>query len=111
MSRSRFGRSRGAMVKAREHEQNDGTNLTGARRNADVVYCYLSALFIVGVLVQVFLAGVGVFGMNALKVQNASSFDLHRNFGEVLGLLSVVMLILALVARFSRRTIFETLTL
>lgn len=86
-------------------------HLKGARRKADAIYCYLCGLFVIGVLVQIFLAGVGVFGINASKVQQASSFDLHRNFGEILGLLSVIMLILALVARFSRRTVFETLGL
>jgi hypothetical protein len=85
--------------------------LYGARRTADLAYCYLTGLFVIGVLVQFFLAGVGVFGINASTVQNASSFDLHRNLGEILGLVSIIMLILALVARFSRRTVFEAVGL
>jgi hypothetical protein len=98
------------MVQAVQPEAAD-TALSGARRTADLAYCYLTGLFVIGILVQIFLAGVGVFGINASKVQNASSFDLHRNFGEILGLVSIIILILALVARFSRRTVFEAVGL
>jgi hypothetical protein len=85
--------------------------LTGYRRKVDTVYAYLSALFFAGVLVQVFLAGVGVFGINALKVANASSFDAHRAWGFVLMLTSLVLLILALVAWQSRRTTISAFVL
>jgi hypothetical protein len=78
--------------------------LTGARRKIDTVYAYLSALFVAGVLAQVFLAGVGVFGINALKVANASSFNAHRAWGFILMLTSLVLLILALIAWQSMRT-------
>ncbi|HEX9541551.1 MAG TPA: DUF6220 domain-containing protein [Streptosporangiaceae bacterium] len=85
--------------------------LTGYRRKIDVVYVYLSALFVVGVLAQVFLAGVGVFGMNAPKVADSSSFDAHRGFGFVLMVISLLLLVLALVARQSMRTTISTLVL
>jgi Family of unknown function (DUF6220) len=42
---------------------------------------------------------------------DASSFDAHRAWGEILGALSVVLLILAPVARASRRIVLETLLL
>jgi hypothetical protein len=78
--------------------------LTGWRHKVDTVYVYVSVLFFAGVLLQVFLAGVGVFGINATKVANASSFDAHRAWGFILMLASLVLLILALVAWQSVRT-------
>ncbi len=86
--------------------------LTGVRRAADTGYAYLSALFFVAVLVQVFLAGEGVFGVNSPEIGEASSFDAHRMWGGfVLAPLAGVLLILALAARESRRTIIVTVVL
>jgi len=85
--------------------------LTGARRGADIAYGYLSALFVVGVLVQVYLAGIGVWGINALKVGDASSFAAHRSWGFVLEGVAVVLLVLALIARQSVRTMIAALVL
>lgn len=85
--------------------------LTGWRHKVDTVYVYLSALFVAGVLAQVFLAGVGVFGINARKVANASSFDPHRAWGFILMLTSLVLLILALVAWQSARTAISAFVL
>lgn len=85
--------------------------LSGARRMADIGYMYLSAVFVAGVLVQVYLAGIGVFGINALDIGNASSFDAHRTLGGVLEGVAVAMLILALAARESRRTLIAALVL
>jgi type IV secretory pathway TrbD component len=87
------------------------TPLIGARQRLDVAYGYLAGLFIIGVVAQFFLAGVGIFGIDAAKVQHAKSFDPHRDLGEVLGLIAVVMLILALIAHVSRRFMLETLVL
>jgi hypothetical protein len=84
---------------------------SGARGVIDVVYGYLAAFFVLGVLVQVFLAGVGVFGINASKVANASSFDPHRAWGTVLMAIALVLLILALIAWASRGTVIGTLVL
>ena len=81
---------------------------SGARGVIDVVYGYLAAFFVLGVLVQVFLAGVGVFGINASKVANASSFDPHRAWGTVLMAIALVLLILALIAWASRGTVIGT---
>lgn len=83
----------------------------GARGVIDVVYTYLAALFVLGVLVQVFLAGLGIFGINASKVANASSLDAHRAWGSVLMLIAIVLLILALVARQSRATMIGAFVL
>ena len=85
--------------------------LTGWRRKTDTVYTYLSGLFFAGVLLQVFLAGVGVFGINNLKVANASSFNAHRAWGFILMLTSLVLLIVALVAWQSARTMISAFVL
>jgi hypothetical protein len=85
--------------------------LDGARGVIDVIYTYLAALFVLGVLVQVYLAGLGIFGINASKVANASSFDAHRDWGGVLMVIAIVLLILALAARPSRATVIGALVL
>ena len=52
----------------------------------------VASLFVVCCLVQVFLAGLGVF-------DGPRSFLTHRDFGYLLGWLTLAMLILALVGR------------
>jgi hypothetical protein len=55
-------------------------------------------LFFACVVVQVFLAGLGVFA-------GAQHFTLHREFGYLFGWLTLVLLLLALVGRLGRRWI------
>ena len=89
------------------HEKTDARadGLTGWRRSVDRVYGYLAGLFVIAVLVQVFLAGVGAFGDRARNVANASSFDPHRALGTVLGVVAVALFLVALAARASRSTV------
>jgi hypothetical protein len=61
-------------------------------------------LFLACVVVQVFLAGLGVFG-------GAQNFSLHRQFGYLFGWLTLVLLLLALVGRLGRRWIGLTVLL
>ncbi len=84
---------------------------TGARGVIDVVYGYLAAFFVLGVLFQVYLAGIGIFGINARKVANATSLNPHRAWGTVLMVIAIVLLILALIAWASRATVIETFVL
>jgi Family of unknown function (DUF6220) len=84
---------------------------SGARRVIDTVYGYLAALFVLGVLAQVYLAGIGIFGINATKVANATSLDPHRAWGTVLMVISLVLLILALIAWAARATVIGTFVL
>lgn len=88
-----------------------GQRQTGARRAADLAYGYLAALFVLGVLVQVYLAGIGIFGINSAKVADATSLDPHRAWGTVLMVLSLILLIVALIARVSRVTVIGTFVL
>ena len=37
-----------------------------------MAYGYLAAFFVLGVLIQVYLAGIGIFGINSAKVANAT---------------------------------------
>ena len=84
---------------------------TGARGAVDVAYAYLAAFFVLGVLFQVYLAGIGIFGINSAKVANATSLNPHRAWGAVLMVLSLILLILALIAWVSRATVIWTLLL
>jgi uncharacterized protein DUF6220 len=58
----------------------------------------VGGLFTLCVIVQVFLAGLGVFS-------DGAAFETHRGFGYLIGMLTLVMLILALVGREPRRVI------
>jgi Mn2+/Fe2+ NRAMP family transporter len=79
-------------------------DLAGWRRGVDCAFVYLVTLFFVGVLLQLFLAGVGAFGDHSAKIENASSFDPHRALGNILGAVALILLILAVLARASRAT-------
>jgi hypothetical protein len=59
------------------------------------IYVVLSWLFVVGLLVQVFLAGRGVF--------DNVGFETHRTFGYTLEIVPIVLLVLGLVAGVGRR--------
>jgi Mn2+/Fe2+ NRAMP family transporter len=75
--------------------------LVGWRGAVDRIYGYLAGLFVVAVLAQVFLAGVGAFGDHKRKVADASSFDPHRALGSILGMVAIVLFLVALSARAS----------
>jgi hypothetical protein len=58
----------------------------------------VAALFVACALVQVFLAGLGVF-------DDPKSFITHREFGYTFGWLTLAILVLALVGRAPRRIV------
>ncbi|KRT62630.1 MAG: hypothetical protein XU10_C0023G0008 [Chloroflexi bacterium CSP1-4] len=66
-----------------------------ARRGVVIV----AWLFVAGVVGQVFLAGLGVFGVPA------GDFSTHRGFGYLVGWLTLVILVLAIAGRLPRRVI------
>ena len=66
------------------------------RSAARRAFPFVAGLFAVGAIVQVFLAGLGVF-------DDPSSFATHRDFGYLLELIPIVMLVLALVGGMPRR--------
>ena len=59
-------------------------------------FLVVSALFVGCVIVQLFLAGLGVF-------DDPRAFLTHRDFGYLFGWLAVGMLVLAIVGRLPRR--------
>lgn len=60
-------------------------------------------LYLAGIVVQVFLAGIGLF--------EVGGWELHANLGWLLGSAPILLLVLALVARVDRRTAWWTLGL
>src|SRR5579884_1694095 len=87
------------------------TVVAGWRATVDTVYAYGAGLFAVGVLVQVFLAGVGAFGDHAGNVKNAPSFGAHRTWGTLLGFIAVALFLVAVSARATRGTWIGALVL
>jgi Family of unknown function (DUF6220) len=66
-----------------------------ARRIARPIHVVLVWLLVAGLLVQVFLAGMGVF-------DGAAAFTTHRDFGYTLTLLPAVLIVTSLVGGFGR---------
>jgi hypothetical protein len=90
------------------------------QRGAFTLYRYLIVLFAGACVVQIFLAGRGVFGIRPASSSGQSvgsffdhqkSLDPHRVLGEIIGLVAVVMLVAALVVWRDRRLIGWTLGL
>jgi hypothetical protein len=77
--------------------------MTSLRQSATAGYRWLTLLFFVGVVVQFFLAGLGVFGIDAgTKLDDQSSLDPHRALGNILVVLAIVLIVLVAVARPTR---------
>ncbi|MGQ0607148.1 MAG: DUF6220 domain-containing protein [Chloroflexota bacterium] len=66
-----------------------------AKRIARPIHLVVAWLFVIGLLYQVFLAGMGIFS-------GASAFVTHRDVGYLLTLVPVVLFVTALVGRFGR---------
>ena len=86
--------------------------MSGLQRGAFSLYRYLIALFVAACVVQIYLAGRGVFGVHGgKKLDDQSSLDPHRALGEMIGLAAIVMFVCALVVWRNRRLIGETFAL
>lgn len=66
-------------------------------RAARYVYLGLAAAFVIALVVQIFYAGMGVFG--------ASDFEVHIGLGWLLHLVPILILVAAAVGRAGRRRI------
>ena len=66
------------------------------RSKAPAIFAVVAGVFAACAVIQVFLAGLGVF-------DGPSNFITHRNFGYMFGWLILVMLVVALVGRLPRR--------
>jgi hypothetical protein len=82
------------------------------RSVARTAYSYLASLFLVGVIVEFFLAGLGVFrtqaaatktGTNLTTAAFKHSFESHLVVGNTLGVLTLALVGCALAARIGRK--------
>jgi hypothetical protein len=73
-------------------------------RGARYAYLALAWLFLVGVVLQVFFIGLALF-------VGSENFALHRDFGYILQLVPLLVLIAALVARAGRTRILQAASL
>ena len=72
--------------------------MAAARRIAFQLYRVLIALIAIACVVQIFLAGRGVFGIHgSASLDDQSSLNAHRDLGEIIGIAAIVVLILALI--------------
>jgi Family of unknown function (DUF6220) len=60
------------------------------------IHLVVAIAFVAGVVIQVFLAGLGVF-------DDPATFETHASWGYLLEILPLVMLVLAAVGRLGRR--------
>lgn len=73
------------------------------RRGAAVAQRYLVSLYFLGVVVQFFLVGLGLFGMKAGDtIAKAHSLNAHRDFGWALTEIGGLLLLLATLAAWQR---------
>jgi hypothetical protein len=74
--------------------------MAAVRRVAWVLLKYVTTLFFLGVIVQFFLVGYGLFAMkHGATIDNAKSLDAHRGLGFILSDFgAILLLILALLA-------------
>ena len=79
-------------------QQHEGVGApSGLRSTMRTVYAGLAALFPLALLVQVFLAGLGVF-------DGPEAFATHRDVGYMLSLVPILLVVIGLVARVPRRS-------
>lgn len=83
-------------------ETTPNTGLT-VRRVGQISYLVMSTLFALALLLQVFLAGGGIFA--SLSWDSSPWLAMHRVFGNALSLFPVALIILALVGRQSWRRV------
>jgi hypothetical protein len=73
--------------------------MTGVRRVSRSILKYFIALYTVAVVVQIFLAGEGIFGGREEPIEDAGILDPHRGLGWFLTTpVALLLLIVALLA-------------
>jgi hypothetical protein len=87
--------------------------MAAVRRGAWVALRYVTTLFFIGVVVQFFLVGYGLFAMkHGATIDNAKSLDAHRGLGFILSDFgAILMLILVLLAWPARRLLVAWIVL
>ena len=79
--------------------------MAGVRRGAVAVMRYYVPLFVIAIIVQIFLAGEGIFGIKGgSELDDQKTLDPHRALGFILAEpAALILLILALLAWFPDR--------
>jgi hypothetical protein len=73
--------------------------MAGVRRVSRSILKYVIPLYIVAVIVQIFLAGEGIFGGRDEPIEDAKILDPHRSFGWIItNPVAVLLLIVVLLA-------------
>jgi hypothetical protein len=87
--------------------------MAAVRRVAWVLLKYVTTIFFLGVVVQFFLVGYGLFDMkHGATIDNAKSLDPHRGLGWILSTYGApLMLILVLLAWPARRLLLAWIVL
>ena len=87
--------------------------MAAVRRGAWVALKYVTTIFFLGVVVQFFLVGYGLFAMkHGATIDNAKSLDPHRGLGWILSTYGApLMLILVLIAWPARRLLVAWIVL
>lgn len=78
--------------------------MAGLVRPARIGFAIVAWLFVACVVVQTYLAGLGVF-------DRPSAFITHRDFGYLFGLLTLVLIVLAVLGRVPRRILGASILL
>ena len=81
------------------------SEVSTARRAAQVAYRWLLLGFLLLGAVQIFLAGLGAFRLDNTGVSGDTAFAPHRAVGFAMGGVALVILILALIARAGTRAV------
>lgn len=93
-------------------ETTPSAEVGGARRGADTVFAYLAALLVLGIIVQFFLAGFGVFSITGHNdLEKVKDLDPHRALGHILAGVAILMFIAALIARTSKAKIWVSIVI
>ena len=84
-------------------QTSDQAAASGVRRAARAGYRWLLLVFLLAVAVQIFLAGLGVFSFgNGDRAGGDNAFSAHQGLGFALAGATILLLVLAIVARVGR---------
>jgi hypothetical protein len=79
-----------------DHREAGARARGGARSTARTIHAGLAVLFPIGLVVQVFLAGLGVF-------EGPQAFATHRDMGYTLSLVAILLVVVGLIGGVPRR--------
>lgn len=84
--------------------------VSGVRSTALAVLRYGTMLFGTAVIVQIYLAGSGIFAATG-PVKDASSLDAHRTLGNILAGVALLLLIAMIIARPRRAVVWTVIAM